>query len=70
VAELFNLYFSSVFLPPRSVVNIGHTTDLPQHEFVMQMLEISLSIHEVASCLDSLDTSKACGSDDDPNSTF
>ena len=58
--------YSAVFLNPRSVVNIGRATDLSQHEFVMQMPQISLRIHESLHCLGSSDTSKASSPDGIP----
>ena len=65
-ADLFNSYFSSVFTPPSLVVNNDISALSHQHRSVMQMPDMSLSINEVANCLATLDTSKACGPDNIP----
>ena len=64
-ANLFKSYFSSVFTPP-SLVNNDISALSHQHRSVMQMPNMSLSINEVANCLATLDTSKACGPDNIP----
>ena len=65
-ADLFNYYFSSVFTPPSLVVNNDISALSHQHRSVMQMPDMSLSINEVANCLATLDTSKACDPDNIP----
>lgn len=66
-AELFNLYFSSVFRP-QSTTNVN-TSFLNIHEqlFAWPLLsELTISVNEVSKCLMELDITKACGPDGIP----
>ena len=63
-AELFNLYFSSVFSTPD--VNTNYDNEINSPESVTSLAEFEICIDEVNECLSNLDTSKACGPDGIP----
>ena len=63
-AELFNSYFSSVFVPSESTTETDNYSDsLDSHT---QISDITLTAEEVAACLYNLDISKASGPDGIP----
>ena len=63
-AELFNLYFSSVFSTPD--VNTNYNYEINSPETVTSLAEFEICVDEVNECLSNLDTSKACGPDGIP----
>ena len=63
-AELFNLYFSSVFSTPD--VNTNYDNEINSPETVTSLAEFEICVDEVNECLSNLDTSKACGPDGIP----
>ncbi|CAB4009432.1 Hypothetical predicted protein, partial [Paramuricea clavata] len=66
-AELFNTYFSSVFLPPKSNVSPDVDDNSSPLSTIMQFSDITLGVEEVEACLHDLDMSKACGPDGIPS---
>ena len=66
-AELFNTYFSSVFLPPKSNVSPDVDDNSSPLSSIMQFSDITLGVEEVEACLHDLYTSKACGPDGIPS---
>ncbi|CAB4007842.1 Hypothetical predicted protein [Paramuricea clavata] len=63
-AELFNSYFSSVFVPSKSTTDTDNNLDSFDPD--TQISDITLTTEEVAACLYNLDISKASGPDGIP----
>ena len=61
--ELFNSYFSSVFIPSTSTTNTDIDNNLVSLHSEIQISDITLTTEEVAACLSNLDISKASGPD-------
>ena len=63
-AELFNSYFSSMFVPSKSTTDTDNNLDSFDPD--TQISDITLTTEEVAACLYNLDISKASGPDGIP----
>ena len=66
-AELFNMYFSSVFTPSRPTTHFADANNSIPLRTDQTLSDVTINVNEISECLNGLDTSKACGPDGIPS---